>query len=160
MRICSGQGDNVLSLHVVWVEVHFDTTPRAVDGIRVCQKAIVWWMYPCATIPRFAAQRSLMIILPGSIHALIAVIASVVVRNGNEKRYSRLLAKYPQPHDSAALMILAPSALVLVDFYSLVRSDDLLRGAREIHKHGLFVELAPVSDGRCAEVTLLLQDVC
>jgi hypothetical protein len=64
-----------------------------------------------------------MTIVPGSIHALIAVIASGSVRNGKEKRSSRLSiysAKHPQPYDSAALMTLAPTELVLVDFDSLV----------------------------------------
>lgn len=165
LRICSGQSDNVVSLHVVWVEVRFDATPRAFIGTRVCHKAMLWWAYPCASISRFAAQQSLMIIVPGSSHALIAVNASGSVRNGNEKRSSRLSlysAGYPQHYDSAAIMILAPTELLLVDFDSLVSSGDVLRAALEIHQHGLFAELAPISDGtsRCAEVTLLLHTVC
>ena len=43
---------------------------------------------------------------------------------------------------------------------SLVRSGDLLRATLEIHQHGLFAELVPVSDVRCADVTLLLHNVC
>lgn len=89
-----------------------------------------------------------MILLPGSIHALIAVIASGSVRNGKEKRSSRLSLysiKYPQPNDSAALMTLAPTQLVLVDFDRLFRSGDLLRAALKIHQYGLFAELASFS---------------
>lgn len=61
----------------------------------------------------------------------------------------------PQPYDSAVLMKLAPTKLVLVDFDSLVRSGDPLISALEIYQYGLFAELAPVSDGRCAKVNTL-----
>jgi hypothetical protein len=62
-----------------------------------------------------------MIIVPGSTLEILAVIASSSVRNGNEKRFSRLSlysAKYPQPYESAVLMIIAPTELVLVKFES------------------------------------------
>jgi hypothetical protein len=85
---------------------------------------MAWWVYPYASISLFAAQQSLMIMLPVSIHILTAIIASGSVWNGNEKRSSRLSlysAKYPQPYDSAALMI-----LLLVNFDSLFKSGHLL----------------------------------
>jgi hypothetical protein len=48
---------------------------------------------------------------------------------------------------------------VLVDFGSLVRTDDL-RADLEIHQHCLYAELAPVGDGRCAGVNVLCRIMC
>jgi hypothetical protein len=99
-----------------------------------------------------------MILVPDSILVPLAFIASGSVRNGNKKRSSRLSlysAKYPTALRQRGPYETCATQLVLVDFDSLVRSGDPLISALEIYQYGLFAELAPVSDGRCAKVNTL-----
>jgi hypothetical protein len=127
MRICSGQGDNGVSLHVVWVEARLDTTPRAFDGIRVFQKATVWWYVYVRvdiTVCRPAATDD---IRSGFDTCTISVHRQRFCPELERETFFQvhtLLSQIPTAlrQDSAVLMKLAPNELVLVDFDSLVNT--------------------------------------
>lgn len=68
-------------------------------------------------------------------------------------------AEHPLPFHSVAPIALPPTEIAFVDYDSLVRTNDLLRAALRIVKHGFSTELCPISNCCGAQLMLLLDSV-
>jgi hypothetical protein len=84
------------------------------------------------------------------------------VRNGNEKRFTRLALntpKHPLPLNRVFPMIFAPTELAFVDLDGLVRTADLLRAALHVHEHRLSAEQVPCRDCTGTETMFFVYNV-
>ena len=101
-RSCSGRNDKHNPRPDVLIGNGLHTTSRALDGVRMSSstKPTVWLTVCCVCRSRYAAQQSLIIVVPGSIQSLVTAItvSAVVSGTGTKKVLPDSRSSPPNTH--------------------------------------------------------------
>jgi hypothetical protein len=160
----------VVTSAVVLPEENLVSTPRALDGIRVCPgvridkvNAVVHGLMR-VTVTTETAVRTPTITNdlsagfdPVKNDSRYCVGGSVF--DGNKKCIPRLsfqTAEHPLTLNSVSFMIFSPTELAHVNFDGNIRTTNLDRAALQKHQHGFPAEHAPVCDRMTTEAIFIL----